>query len=329
MFVANRLARLLAVGILGASLSHASLIVSVYDTALPALQTGVSSIGLGVAGSNVALFTTKPLYSSPLYNGGLNFTFQGTPGFVIPLTLQSVALADPADSNQFYFSAKAGPFWRIYRYRINPEEVAASAAIAPLAGFPAGIALDSTGAEYLTGPGPTGILKFSAPLSSTPLFEFGTSGPGTLSTPTALAIGPDGLIYVLDTGNSRIAAFDTDGDYISDFSLLGGFSPDTLAIGSNGWLYTANGNGGGDIYDIYNGNFVGSFDSVGSNPTTNTSRTVLLASGNDLYLLDQNTGLHVFDTSVPEPATWTMLLAAGIAGVALRRRAFYRTPSGR
>jgi len=49
------------------------------------------------------------------------------------------------------------------------------------------------------------------------------------------------------------------------------------------------------------------------------SRTALLASGNTLYLLDQNTGLHVFDTAVPEPATWTMLLAAGVAGVALRR----------
>jgi hypothetical protein len=317
--VATKLVRLLAVGVLGASLSRATLISSVYDTTLPVLEPGVSSIGLGLAGSNILLFTTAFYYSSPLYSGGLNFTPQPANfSSLIPLTLESVALVDPADPSQFYFSAQHGPFSRNYKFMSNP--VGTTFVVVPLTDFAEGIAIDSTGAEYLTGDGATGVLKFASPASGTPLFEFGTSGPGTLSTPTALAMGPDGLLYVLDTGNSRIASFDTDGDFISEFSLLGGFSPDTLAIGSNGWLYTANGNGGGDIYDIYTGSVLGSFNSVGSNPTSNLSRTALLTSGNNLYLLDQNTGLHVFDTAVPEPATWTLMLAAAVAGRALRRR---------
>jgi hypothetical protein len=310
--------RLLAVGVLGASLSHASIISSVYDTTLPALAPGASSIGLGAAGSNVVLFTTKRYFTSPLYNGGLSFDVQSDPSVGIPLTLQSVALADPSDPSEFYFSAKAGPFLRIYTYKTNPESM--TSVPTPLTGFPDGIAIDGTGAEYLTGPGANGVLKFSSPASFTPLFEFGASGPGTLNTPTALAMGPDGLLYVLDTGNNRIASFDSDGDYIGGFSLPGGFSPDTLAIDGKGWLYTANGNGGGDIYNIYTGSVVGSFNSVGSNPTPTASRTALLASGDSLYLLDQNTGLHVFDTAVPEPGTWALMMAAGVVGVALRRR---------
>lgn len=43
---------------------------------------------------------------------------------------------------------------------------------------------------------------------------FGTSGPAALSTPTALAMRPDGPLYVLDKGHSRIVSFGTtDGDY--------------------------------------------------------------------------------------------------------------------
>jgi hypothetical protein len=262
------------------------------------------------------LFTTTDYYESPLYNGGLSFVQKGDISLRLPVAQDAVVTVSPLDATQFYFSAQLLTHVRIYGFQPpNP----ATFVNVPFSGVATGIAIDNTGAEYLTGPGASGVKKFSSPTSGTALFEFGTSGAGTLSTPTALAIGPDGLLYVLDTGNSRVVSFDTDGDYVSAFSLLPGFSTDTMAIGTNGWLYTADGNGGGEIYDIYTGNVVGNFSSVGSNPVSGGSRTALVAEGNYLYLLDQNTGLHVFGTA-PVPATWTLVLAAGIAGVALRRR---------
>lgn len=69
--------------------------------------------------------------------------------------------------------------------------------------------------------------------------------------------------------------------------MLPGFSTQTIAIGSNGWLYTAYDNGGGEIYDTTTGNVVGDFSSVDSSPISGGSRTSLLTSGRYLYLLDK------------------------------------------
>ena len=114
--------RLLAAGVLGASLSYASVILSVYDhAALPPFDPLVSSIGLGVAGTKVLLFTTSLYYSSPLYNGGLSFTQVADLSGLIPLNLESVALVDPLDPNWFYLSAQLGPNFRIYGFRQSPQ----------------------------------------------------------------------------------------------------------------------------------------------------------------------------------------------------------------
>jgi sugar lactone lactonase YvrE len=41
--------------------------------------------------------------------------------------------------------------------------------------------------------------------------------PGLFWGPRELAIGPDGLLYVSDTGNKRIQVFDTDGKFVRTF----------------------------------------------------------------------------------------------------------------
>ncbi len=49
-----------------------------------------------------------------------------------------------------------------------------------------------------------------------PVQVFGTpgSGEGQLMAPRGVSIGPDGTIYVVDWGNHRIQAFDTDGQFV-------------------------------------------------------------------------------------------------------------------
>jgi hypothetical protein len=129
----------------------------------------------------------------------------------------------------------------------------------------------------------------------------------------------DGLLYVVDSGNNRIATFNSDGDFISDFELLEAVDPTAMAIGSNGWMYLADGNGGGDIYDIYTGTLLGSFQSSAVNNPTPGSRTSLALDQRHLYLYDANSGLHVFAIPTPEPATGPMLLLAGGAILVWRR----------
>lgn len=61
-----------------------------------------------------------------------------------------------------------------------------------------------------------------------------------LQEPLDVAVSDDGRIYVADTGNSRIAVFDSKGNFLSAFGDSGAgklFYPTRLHIGNNGRLY--------------------------------------------------------------------------------------------
>jgi DNA-binding beta-propeller fold protein YncE len=67
---------------------------------------------------------------------------------------------------------------------------------------------------------------------------------GQFITPRNLAVGPDGTIYVADSGNHRIQAFDSDGNFLvswgSEGANAGQFSePWGLAVGPDGTVYVA------------------------------------------------------------------------------------------
>lgn len=66
--------------------------------------------------------------------------------------------------------------------------------------------------------------------SGKPLFKFGKAGskPGELFHPTNLAIGPEGDVYVVETGNFRVQRFTADGRSVRTYGEIGNV-PGTFA----------------------------------------------------------------------------------------------------
>jgi len=69
-------------------------------------------------------------------------------------------------------------------------------------------------------------------------------GPGELNLPRDLAVGKDGRLYVVDSGNFRVQVFDTDGKFIKSFGkvgkMLGDFArPKEIATDRDGNVYVA------------------------------------------------------------------------------------------
>ncbi|MES2571908.1 MAG: hypothetical protein V4710_17870 [Verrucomicrobiota bacterium] len=142
--------------------------------------------------------------------------------------------------------------------------------------------------------------------------------------------GQDGLLYVLDYANDRIASFDPD----NAFAPVGGFSLSTsvttanvqFAIGPTGSFYLADGLGGGSYYDS-TGAFHGAFSLPGGtvgDPYTGASY-VSTDSVGSVYIFDSATGFHQFQdvavSAVPEPgATLTGMALICLAAASRRRR---------
>jgi uncharacterized protein (TIGR03437 family) len=86
---------------------------------------------------------------------------------------------------------------------------------------PRGIAVDGSGNLYVADSGNNRVLRYPRPVSQSgvitadtvlgqPDFQTsaaGATGSATLRTPSAVAIGPDGNVFVADTGNNRVLEF--------------------------------------------------------------------------------------------------------------------------
>lgn len=117
-----------------------------------------------------------------------------------------------------------------------------------LIGRPTGLAINTTTDELLVVDAENGVLlRFD--LATLKLREMmGKSGQeeGQFNAPTAVATGPDGHIYVVDTLNHRVQIFTAQGEFVRAFGEAGdaaGFfeRPKAIAIDSQGNLHVVDG----------------------------------------------------------------------------------------
>ena len=134
-------------------------------------------------------------------------------------------------------------------------------------------------------------------------------GPGQIKKARAIDFGPDGHIYVADTGNNRVQVFDREGEYIHSFgkqgSKTGQFkSPEGIAVNSKGNVYVAD--SGNHRIQIFNsdGMFFHSFGSKSKKVKDQTPQkktflnptSLAIDSKDNLYVVDQeNNRIQVFD----------------------------------
>ncbi len=114
---------------------------------------------------------------------------------------------------------------------------------------PSGVAVDKTGNVWVTDLWNHRVQEFDA--NGTFLTKFGSfanaagqSQPGRFFGPRYLAVGPDGSVYVSDTGNKRIQKFKPDGTFVAAWGTAGNGAgqfeePMGLAFDSQGNLYVA------------------------------------------------------------------------------------------
>jgi DNA-binding beta-propeller fold protein YncE len=136
-----------------------------------------------------------------------------------------------------------------------------------------------------------------ASLDGRHLFDFGSRGrgPGEFTIPYDLAVGKDGRLYVVDSGNFRVQMFDRDGKYLGSFGTAGKrpgqfTRPKEIAADAGGNLYVVDGTVGNvQVFDA-EGRFL---FSIGAHGENGGAANYMLPTGIDIdddgriYIVDQ------------------------------------------
>jgi len=277
-------------------------LTSVYDTTPPAGQ----SYFIGFAGSSLPLVvdvTVAESYKVPLYTG-TGLTFKKIFDVSADISnMETNSLVTQYSGNNLFFTSFAAFTNTVTSYTWNPSsltpQVTLYAQSINLDQMPGGMAVGATGQIYFSTD--SGIHEYANPTAIPTTFA--NSGLGQLSGSGALAVGPNGTVYALDPGNNRIAIYSATGTFEAAIPLTGTTASTALAVSNSGLVFTANGNGGGNIYSTATDALLDSFSSSAQDGAGFQGSTSLyLDPNNELYLYDSVTGFHVFDTSsVPEP----------------------------
>ena len=158
------------------------------------------------------------------------------------------------------------------------------------------------------------LIGGSAQVVSPPIFQFKWgglgAGPGQFNAPEGIALGPQGQVYLLGTGNSRVQLFDAQGDFLSEWGSLCSLSssepclgrfkePEGITVGPDGTVYVADsGNDRIELFDAQ-GRFIAQWGSSGSadGQLSNPVGLALDRQG-DLYVADTlNQRIEVFAPS--------------------------------
>jgi streptogramin lyase len=185
--------------------------------------------------------------------------------------------------------------------------------------LPFGIAVDSVGNLFVTEDfgervrkiDPSGNAVIAAG-TGLPNF-FGDGGPATgagLSSPTAVAVDPNGIVAIADLNNQRIRRIDSKGvvsTWPGSAGLVYGLSP-TLAFAPDGSILTTasiQGAEGMGIVKISPDGGVTKFAGFGQNPALDGSP----ALGGEISVLslasDQNGNVYFLDSSLPRTSEFT------------------------
>ncbi|MGC2163408.1 MAG: chitobiase/beta-hexosaminidase C-terminal domain-containing protein, partial [Silvibacterium sp.] len=157
---------------------------------------------------------------------------------------------------------------------------------------PTGTALDANGNLYIADTGNNRIVEIAQPggaSTQTTLVSSSTKFDGTaLSGPTGLAIGPDGVLYIADNGNSRVVTYNP-ANGLTGVRASGLSNPQGIAVDAAGSLYVANeGVGGsGSSVQVYSGD--GVVTTLTPSGVTAPVGIAVDASGS-LLIADQPTG---------------------------------------
>ena len=112
------------------------------------------------------------------------------------------------------------------------------------------------------------------------------------NNPNTVTTGPDGTLYVADTGNKRIQVFDSDGTFKTQLVDAGAPAAICITPGPRQYLYSSNSNppedidAGGEIYKMeLTGRLVGKFGKAGKLPKEfGTVNAIDCRSENELYV---------------------------------------------
>ncbi len=309
--------------LMGATL-HAQTIVSVADFSPPPSHSFVIGLVSPVASGKIFLVTVDDVFSASVYAGSsLSFPLlvNKLPAYVNGVDPTSLVAAHPQDATKLLFTnvpdTTFEPTLTTLSIVIPTAPVATGVSIDD-SQMPVGLALDPAAAVYAFTT--TGVAKYANTSTGTRSFTMGASGSGAgqLSIPGgAAAVGPGGILYALDPGNNRVVGFDTaTGAYLGNIPLTGTTATTALAVSDTGRVYTANGNGGGTVYDALTGAVLNTLVSAAGAAESPGGKTLILLDGRGyIYLYDAATGMHVF--SDPASATAAADLAVTASGPAI------------
>jgi hypothetical protein len=294
-------------------------IVSVTDFDAPVGHSYVIGIdGRTVpGGATTLLITNSEVYETPVASSGIpvySKILVGSDWVENPDTTSSVVV-DRTNNNLLLYTNLVGFAPATTSVLIPlPNTISVFPTASPSGSALGTLAMDSAGALYLFN-GSAGVQKLAYNSYSSPLFTFGTSGAGLLTTQSYGLAVTSNVAYALDLANHRIARYDaSNGNYLSAFAVTGDEANSRIAVSGSGRLYLTTGNGGGNIYDATTGATINTF--AATTGTLDTSNTNGFGAGRDalflddttgyLYTFDAATGMHIFNdpaaiSAIPEP----------------------------
>jgi WD40 repeat protein len=155
------------------------------------------------------------------------------------------------------------------------------------------IAVDAYGTIYVAAKHPYGIHKFSPALRPIGAWGGATAKKAPSDTqiddPTALAVGPDGLLYVSEHANPQVKVFDTSGNQLRSVALATDTDPYLSSIAVNRKFIFAVGANDLSVHIwALNGEYVRTQDLSPWVPGTGSTivRKIVVTPANDLLLLD-------------------------------------------